>query len=168
MVAPLIGLVLAILAHALNNVLPLIVTVLLRSAGEPLPGAGPPPQVPFLQAWLQTSIMNLVVFLPFVVLILVLLRQSGRWERRVIREELASEVGPTVTPEEYEQIRRDGIFRTRRLAGPHRRRGAALVNAQHELAFRKRRVRQDGGDPETDPLVAGWRREIDDLRTSMA
>ena len=167
-VAPLIGLVLAILAHALNNILPLIVTVLLRSAGEPLPGAGPPPQIPFLQAWLQTSIMNLVVFLPFVILILVLLRQSGRWERRVIREELAGEVGPTVTPEEYEQIRRDGIFRTRRLAGRHRRRGAALVNAQHELAFRKRRVRQDGGDPETDPLVAGWRREIDDLRTGMA
>ena len=83
-VAALIGLILAILAHALKNILPLIVTVLLRSAGEPLPGAGPPPQVPFLQAWLQSTITNLVVFLPFVILILVLLRQSGRWERRVI------------------------------------------------------------------------------------
>jgi hypothetical protein len=29
------------------------------------------------------------------------------------------------------------------------------VNAQNELAFRKRRVRNDGGDPERDSLVAG-------------
>jgi len=166
-VAPLGGLILAILAHALNNILPLIVTVVLRSAGQPVPGAGAPPEIPFLQAWLQTSLMNLVVFLPFVILMLALLRQSGRWERRVISEELAGEVSPTVTPEEQEQIKRDGIFRTRRLASPDRRRGAALVNAQHELAFRKRRVRQDGGDPDADPLVTGWRQEIDDLRTRM-
>ena len=26
----------------------------------------------------------------------------------------------------------------------------ALVNAQHELAFRKRRVKEEGGDPELD------------------
>jgi protease PrsW len=167
-VAPLVGLSLAILAHALNNILPLVVTILLRSAGEPAPGVAPPPQVPFLQAWLQTSIMNLIVFLPFVILILTLLHRSGRWERRVIREELATEVSPMVTADEYEQIKRDGIFRTRRLAGPHRRLRAALVNAQHELAFRKRRVRQEGGDPETDPLVAGWRREIADRRTALA
>jgi protease PrsW len=80
----------------------------------------------------------------------------------VIREELATEASPMVTADEYEQILQDGIFRTRRLAGPDRRLSAALVNAQHELAFRKRRVRQEGGDPETDPLVAGWRREIAD------
>jgi hypothetical protein len=38
------------------------------------------------------------------------------------------------------------------------------VNAQHELAFRKRRVRDAGGDPERDALVAGWRAEIGRLR----
>jgi hypothetical protein len=38
------------------------------------------------------------------------------------------------------------------------------VNAQHELAFRKRYVRAKGGDPEADRLVAGWRREIAALR----
>jgi hypothetical protein len=38
------------------------------------------------------------------------------------------------------------------------------VNAQHELAFRKRRVRDEGGDPEEDGLVAAWRASIEGLR----
>jgi hypothetical protein len=36
------------------------------------------------------------------------------------------------------------------------RASAALVNAQHELAFRKRRVRDEGKDPERDPIASGW------------
>jgi hypothetical protein len=40
------------------------------------------------------------------------------------------------------------------------------VNAQHELAFRKRRVRSEDGDPERDRLVAGWRAEIRRLRAA--
>jgi hypothetical protein len=84
----------------------------------------------------------------------------------VIREELADEVGGPVTPAEYEQITRDRVFRTRRIVPTDRQRSAALVNAQHELAFRKRRVRDDGSDPEGDPLVAGWRREIAELRAT--
>jgi hypothetical protein len=46
------------------------------------------------------------------------------------------------------------------------RRGAssALVNAQHELAFRKRRVRDDGKDPERNHLARHWREEIQRLR----
>jgi RsiW-degrading membrane proteinase PrsW (M82 family) len=163
-VVPIVGLLLAILAHALNNSLGLIVTILLRAAGQPLPDQGPPPQVGFLEAWIQSSLMNLVVFLPFLILVAVILRRSGVWERRVIRAELADEVGQAVTAEEYEQVKRDGIFRTRRVRGRNRRRVAALVNAQHELAFRKWRVRQDGGDPETDPLVIGWRGEVAELR----
>ena len=114
----------------------------------------------FARAWLQASAQNLIVFFPFVTLMLFLLWRSGGRKRRVIREELD---GP-VTPAEYEQITRDGLFRTRRLASTDRRRSAALVNAQYELAFRRRRVRDDGGDPERDPLVAGWRREIAELR----
>ena len=162
--APLIGLALAILAHTLNNSLALIITILLRRAGEEMPEPGPPPQVPFLEAWVQTSIQNLVVFLPFVIVMLVALRRSGKWERRVIEEQLADEVGSAVTPEEYAAIQRDRIFRTRRVDRVDRRRSAALVNAQHELAFRKRYVRAKGGDPEADRLVAGWRREIMALR----
>ena len=163
-VAPLIGLALAILAHTFNNALGLIVTILLRESGEELPELGPPPQTPFLEAWVVASVQNLLLFLPFVLIVLVTLRASGKWERRVIEEQLASEVGGAVTPEEFSEIRRDGIFRTRRLKKVDRRRSAALVNAQHELAFRKQAVIADGGDPESDELVASWRREIADLR----
>ena len=163
-VAPLIGLALAILAHTFNNALGLIITILLRESGEELPELGPPPQTPFLEAWVVASVQNLLLFLPFVLLVLVTLRASGKWERRVIEEQLASEVGGAVTPEEFAEIRRDGIFRTRRLKRVDRRRSAALVNAQHELAFRKQAVTADGGDPESDELVASWRREIADLR----
>jgi hypothetical protein len=38
------------------------------------------------------------------------------------------------------------------------------VNAQNELAFRKHRVRLDGGNPELDPLVQYWRTKILSLR----
>jgi protease PrsW len=74
-------------------------------------------------------------------------------------------VGGAVTPEEFAEICRDGTFRTRRIKSLDRRRSAALVNAQHELAFRKRAVIAEGRDPGTDNLVASWRREIADLRT---
>ena len=163
-VAPLIGLSLAILAHTFNNALGLIVIILLRESGEELPELGPPPQTPFLEAWVVASVQNLLLFLPFVLIVLVTLRASGKWERRVIEEQLASEVGGAVTPEEFAAIRRDGIFRTRRLKSVDRRWSAALVNAQHELAFRKQAVIAEGGDPESDELVASWRREIADLR----
>ena len=163
-VAPLIGLTLAILAHTFNNALGLIVTILLRESGEELPELGPPPQTPFLEAWVVASVQNLLLFLPFVLIVLVTLRASGKWERRIIEEQLASEVDGAVTPEEFAAIRRDGIFRTRRLKSVDRRRSAALVNAQHELAFRKQAVIAEGGDPESDELVASWRREIADLR----
>ena len=163
-VAPLLGLALAILAHTFNNGLGLIVTILLRESGEELPELGPPPQTPFLEAWAVASVQNLLLFLPFVLIVLVALRASGKRERRVIEEQLASEVGGAVTLEEFAEIRRDGIFRTRRLKRIDRRRSAALVNAQHELAFRKQAVVVEGGDPEGDELVASWRREIAGLR----
>ena len=86
--------------------------------------------------------------------------RSGVWERRVIREELANEVGRSVTPEEYQAIASDRMLRTRRVDRKHQQASAALVNAQNELAFRKRRVRNEGGDPERDSLVAGWREDI--------
>ena len=88
--------------------------------------------------------------------------RSGVWERRVIREELANEVGRSVIPEEYQAIVDDRILRTRRINRSQA--SAALVNAQNELAFRKRRVRNEGGGPERDSLVAGWREDIRRLR----
>jgi hypothetical protein len=44
---------------------------------------------------------------------------------------------------------------------------AALINAQHELAFRKRRARDEGNDPETDFLAGGWREDIRRLREAL-
>jgi RsiW-degrading membrane proteinase PrsW (M82 family) len=163
---PIIGLLLAIVAHALNNLLPLVVALAGARAGKAPPTASlPPPDLGIVDAWTSASAMNLVVFFPFVALVAFLLWRSGLWERSVIRDELAEEVGDTVTLEEYEQIERDGMFRSRRIDRMERARSAALVKAQHELAFRKRRVRDGRGNPERDPLVAGWRREIRQLRT---
>ena len=68
-VAPLIGLSLAILAHTFNNALGLIVIILLRESGEELPELGPPPQTPFLEAWVVASVQNLLLFLPFVLIV---------------------------------------------------------------------------------------------------
>jgi hypothetical protein len=88
------------------------------------------------------------------------------WERKVIREELADETAPNgaVTPREYRDIVADRIFRTRRIQMMRPHASAALVNAQNELAFRKRRLKVHGLDPDGDPLIAAWRIEIARLR----
>ena len=163
--APIVGLALALGAHFWNNALPLLFALAGAAAGEAPPsGHEPPPDVGFLRAFVSGSLSELTTFLPFVVIMTLALWRSGVWERRVIREELAEEVGRTVSPDEYDQVVRDRALRTRRIARMHRRESAALVNAQHELAFRKRRVRDEGEDPEHDRLVAGWREEIRRLR----
>jgi len=163
--APLVGLLLAISAHALNNLLPMAVTLAeVAAGGSPPTESTAPPDVGLLEAWTSASLLNLIIFLPFIALMLFLLWRSGRWERRVIQEELANELPGTVTPGEYGDIKRDGVFRTRRITTVDRGRSAALVNAQHELAFRKRRVRDRGGNPEADPVVKSWRDEIRRLR----
>ncbi|HWQ15298.1 MAG TPA: PrsW family glutamic-type intramembrane protease [Roseiflexaceae bacterium] len=164
LLAPLGGLLLAIGAHAFNNALGLLVTIGLRAAGEPPPEPGPPPDLTFVEAWLMRSLLDMILFFPMLLIAAVLVWRSGVWERRVIREQLADEVSRAVTPEEYAQIQRDGILRTRRVDRTRRRTSAAIVNAQNELAFRKWRVRTEGGDPEQDPLVRGWRARIAALR----
>jgi protease PrsW len=109
---------------------------------------------------------ELTTFLPFFLIMAIALWRSGVWERRVIREELAGEVGHVVSPSEYQEIAGDRLLRTRRVDRMQPRASAALVNAQHELAFRKRRVRDEGKDPEHDPIAAGWREAIRRLRTA--
>jgi len=168
--APILGLLLAIGAHLVNNTLPLLGALVTAAEGqspvhdierEAMHHTG------FLEAMLSGSVLQLTVFLPFTLIIVVALWYSGAWERRVIRDELASEVGPAVSPGEYQSILRDGVMRTRRIDAFNPQRSAALVNAQHELAFRKHRVRDKGGDPEQDPLVLAWRRDIERLRESL-
>lgn len=162
--APLAGLFLAIASHATNNVLGLLATWAETRAGNAPPQEPiAPPDVGLVQAWLTASLANLVVFLPFVLLLWFMIWRSGIHERQVIVEELAEEVGGPVSGEDYAAILADRTFRTRRIDRLDPKRSAALVNAQHELAFRKRRVRDRGGDVAADPLVLGWRSEIERL-----
>jgi RsiW-degrading membrane proteinase PrsW (M82 family) len=163
--APLVGLGLAMAAHAFHNVLALVIVLAQTAAGEaPPPAYEPPPDLPLLPVFLGASLLQIVVLAPFLIVMAIVLWRSGVWERRVIREELRDEIGRAVTREEYAGVEADGIFRTRRIDRLDRRRSAALVNAQHELAFRKRRVRLAGRDPERDALVAAWRNEIGRVR----
>jgi protease PrsW len=160
--APIVGITLAVAAHMLNNALPLLGAL----AGEPPSEREPAADGGFLDEFLSGGLIQLAIFLPFLLIAVLALWRSGVWERRVIREELAGEVGRALTPGEYQEVVRDRPFRTRRIGGVRRRLSAAIVNAQHELAFRKRRVRDDGKDPEQDGLVSAWRHEIQRLRTT--
>ena len=163
--APVAGYLLAVLGHAWNNALPLLIAFASAQAGEAPPTeAQAPPQLGLLEAMTSASISNLIIFLPFALLLAWILRRSGRWEREVIHEELAAEVGRSVTPEEFAAVGRDAAFRTRRIDARDRAASAALVNAQNELAFRKRRLRDRGFDPEQDAVVARRRDEIASLR----
>ena len=168
--APVVGLALAVTAHLINNALPLLAALGAAAEGQPL-GREPERemlgQIGFFEAFVSGSLMQLVTFLPFLLVVVVALWRSGTWERRVIREELASEVGRAVSPREYQAILSDGMLRTRRIDELDPVDSAALVDAQHELAFRKRRVREQGSDPEQDSLVAAWRRDIERLRASL-
>ena len=164
--APIAGLVLAIAAHMLNNALPLFAALAGIAAGKLPSESGQLPDIVFVQAFVMGSFIQLTTFVPFLLIMALVVWRSGIWERRVIREELANEIGRSVTPEEYEEIVRDRMMRTRRIDRAHRQTSAEVVNAQHELAFRKRRVHDEGGDPERDSLVAGWREDIRRLRLS--
>lgn len=164
--APPTGLVLAISAHMLNNALPLFLALAGAADGEPPPGHEPPPDVSFLQAFWGGTLLDLTLHLPFLLIMAIAVWRSGVWERRVIREELADETAPdgAVMPHEYQDIVTDRIFRTRRIQTMRPRASAALVNAQNELAFLKHRLKDNGLDPDRDPLVVAWRGEIARLR----
>lgn len=163
-IAPILGWGLAVLAHALNNSLGLFAALAASSLGEAPAEPGPPPNYGFLEFWVDKSIFDLIVFFPFFVLVGVLLWRSGRWERRVIREELLEEVGRAVDPAEYERIQQDKAFHNRQIGSANQRIARQLVTAQNELAFRKRRVRLQGDNPDTDDLVFQWRSEIERLK----
>jgi RsiW-degrading membrane proteinase PrsW (M82 family) len=166
--APVAGLIIAIAAHMMNNALPLLAALAGAAAGEPpIQRDLVPPDLGFLEAFVIGSLMQLVIFFPLLLIIAFSLWRSGVWERRVIREELADEIGRSIDPAEYRDVVADRMLRTRRIDRMHPRTSAALVNAQHELAFRKRRVRDEGNDPEQDPVAAGWREDIRRLRAAL-
>jgi RsiW-degrading membrane proteinase PrsW (M82 family) len=166
--APLVGLVLAVIAHAWNNSLPLVFAIASSRAGEAPPTESvAPPDVGLLETMVSASISNLVIFLPFALLLAWIIRRSGEAERTVIREQLAGEVGSCITSQEYDAICADRRYRTRRVDARNKGASVALVNAQNELAFRKRRLADRGYDAERDPVVAGWRAEIATLRARL-
>jgi RsiW-degrading membrane proteinase PrsW (M82 family) len=161
--APIAGVVLAIAAHMVNNALPLVAALAAVAAGEPAP-VSDPLDLGFVQAFVGSSLLELAIFLPFLLITALALWRSSVRERRVIREELAGEVGRAVSAGEYAEIVADHVLRTRRIDPLRPRASAALVYAQHELAFRKRRVRHEGRDPDRDGLAVAWRDEIFRLR----
>jgi len=163
--APPLGYLLALVAHAWNNSLPLLAAVVASGAREAPPTESvAPPSVGLVNALVSASLSNVVVFLPFALLLAWIIRRSGKAERAVIREELAEEVGGCVTPVEYAAVVADRVYRTRRIDGRPRDVSAAIVNAQNELAFRKRRLRDRGFDPAADPVAGALRAQIAALR----
>ncbi len=159
--APIIGWLLGYMAHFLYNIEGLISA--LRLGGAPV--AQPTEDISFWLAWLLVGWIKNLPLLPFLAIAVIMLWCSGIWERQVIQSELADEIGPLVTPEEYEAIKGDRIFKTRRIPGYSRRDSAAIIKAQDELAFRKWRLKQLGQDVNQDVLVASWRDTLIYLRS---
>jgi RsiW-degrading membrane proteinase PrsW (M82 family) len=159
------GFLAAMLAHAWNNGLPLLFAIVQARAGKAPPTeVEAPPALGLFEAMWQSSISNLVIFLPFVILLVWILRKSGERERRVIREELADEVGGAVTAQEYQAILADKRFHTRRIDGRDAATSKALIAAQHELAFRKRRLKLRDHAVADDPVLVARRAQIAGLR----
>ncbi|MGH2407039.1 MAG: PrsW family intramembrane metalloprotease [Candidatus Limnocylindrales bacterium] len=160
-VGPVVLLGVAMLAHLVNNLATVLVIGLIFVVAESgsLASGFPPADL-----WSATAIGVIVTQFPFYLLAAFLLLRSGDWERRVIREGLADEIGGAVTAPEYALIDRDRRFATRSIPGVTAATGRAIVNAQNELAFRKWRVRAGGGQVETDAAVGAWRTEVARLR----
>jgi len=166
-----IGWLLGFSAHFVNNSIGLLLILIMKMTGTNLNDTSDVgdlnlDNMSFLTSLAFNTVRVLITLLPFFLIAIVMLWQSGEWERQVIREELADETEPVITPTEYEGVKRDRILRTRRIPGYNRRISAAIVRAQNELALRKWRVQQQGKDVETDTLVTSWRDELMRLRTA--
>ena len=109
---------------------------------------------------LQALIINIVV-LPIIIWVLL---KSGNWERQMIIEELAGEVGTVITPEEYEGVKAEKRFKLRKLLAYSGRIGRDIRNAQNSLAFHKAYLKRRSRPVEADPLAAYFRAEIVRLR----
>lgn len=102
-----------------------------------------------------------VFILPIILYALV---KSGNWERAVIRDELADEVGEVITPEEYEGVEAEKRFRLRRVPGFSRGTARKIRNAQNGLAFQKAYLKRKGRLVDGDPLAEYYRAEVARLR----
>lgn len=160
--APLGGIVLAILANILANSIgsSLINSIAFALTGERLSLVMTRGYI----IWISTALATIAVhFWAYLILGISVLR-SEVWEVKTIRDYLFSEVGVSVTPDEYVQIELDAPFQGRVVPGYPKKIAAAILDAQDELAFRKWHVERDGGDVEQDELVQAWRARIAQLR----
>lgn len=166
------GLLMAFLAHGIHNAfMPFAFGMVdglltaIRESGVWTIGEEYPTILGFVQFWFSTALASLTLqFFPLLVL-LIALAQSGTWEQRIIREQLADEVGRAMTLAEYRQLQNESLFGLRRVRGYPRRISRQIVNAQNNLAFRKWGVQQEGELIATDPLVQAWRNRIAQLRS---
>jgi RsiW-degrading membrane proteinase PrsW (M82 family) len=157
-------------AHLIGNLMALL-TILLAfvATGRGLltatPTLGASPSDPaFWVLLVSGSYISIFWAFPFLVVAVLMLWQSGVWERKVIRDELEDEREPVISGEEYDGILRDRAFRTRKVAARDAATARAIVRAQNELAIRKWRLRHMGHPLESDPLVVSWREELARLR----
>lgn len=103
-----------------------------------------------------------LIILPIIIYALL---KSGNWERQVIRDELADEVGTVVTPEEYEGVQGEKRFRLRSVPGYSAKIGRQIRNAQNSLAFHKSYLKSRNRLVEGDPLADYYRAEVTRLRS---
>lgn len=161
-VGPLSFILLALAAHLVQNTLTVgvagMMSSLLGLINTPLS------QMPSVTLWFCMAVGALFTLGLFYAAALELLQESGRWEKAVIRSELAEEVGVSLTPDEYGLIDNESDWGFRPVPGFIGAAGRRIANAQNELAFRKWRVRHEGGNPDADPVVLAWRKDIAALR----
>ena len=165
--APLGGFLLACIAHAVDNSAGAIITMrfIARWGGDP---SGPMTAVPALHWWAARLLSSLILQYIPLLLIGIALYQSAQWERRVLRQNLAGEVGKAITAEEYRLLQREPLFGLRSVPGYPPRLGRAIVQAQNELAFRKWYLGCMGSQGLPDTLLDAWRTEIAALRRTGA
>lgn len=164
---PVIGYVLAALSHMAWNGLGTVITAL---AANVIGRLAMPPAVmdsigkdlanmPFWLSWLANVLALLVANGLAYLIIFIGLRRSGRWERRVMAEQLRDEVGtPVVTDSEYQQIQ----GKCEPPAGNKTAR--AIFTVQANLAKRKFRLLLRGRPVDADPVAQAWRQELRQLR----
>jgi RsiW-degrading membrane proteinase PrsW (M82 family) len=163
--APVGGFSLAVLAHLINNSLTAVVfVILLQAFGLHYEIDAGLTDASILPLWFTYGAATLLTQFPFYFLIALSIYFSGLWEQKTIREELAGEIEAIITPEEYEMLLKEPLCGLRTVPGYPNKVARAIVNAQNELAFRKWRVKNEGGDSEKDPLIKDWRRDIELLR----
>lgn len=97
-------------------------------------------------------------------IILWMLLSSGNWERRVIREQLADEVGRTISAEEYAGVQAEKRFGLRKVTGYSAKVGREIRDAQNALAMHKHYLKRRGRPVEGDPLAEYYRAEVARLR----